>query len=148
MQTLRPVLHPPWIFGTSKASLSEEQKVAANTATRRRTGMGCACMWRASALRHNARSLSVRTHRNNERWSGNVGVKTEARKKHSKQREASNNALQSREGSSAPRKSRQEDEVTYPHHRRESRGETIERIWEEVRKRTLLPTQKRRPSEK
>ena len=81
-----------------------------------------------------------------EKLSGNAGVKKEIRKKHSRQREASNHALHSREDSVAPRKSRKEDEVTHPHHQRESRAEATERIWDEVRKRTPLPTQKRKPS--
>ena len=34
--------------------------------------------------------------------------------------------------------------VAHPHHQRETRAETTERIWEEVRKRTPLQTQKRR----
>ena len=49
-----------------------------------------------------ARSRSVRAHRMKETRSGSAGVKKEVHKKHSRQREASNNALQSRKGSSAP----------------------------------------------
>ena len=97
-----------------------------------------------------ARARSVKAHRMKEnpfKRSGNAGVKKEVgKKKHSRQHEASNHALHSREDSSAPRKPRKEHKVMHAHDRRESRAETTERIWEEVRKRTPLLTRNRKPS--
>ena len=74
-----------------------------------------------------ARSRSVRAHRMKE--------------KHS--RPPSGHVLHSPKRSPTPRK---EDTETHPHNQRETRKETTERIWEEVRKRTPLQTQKRKPS--
>ena len=88
-----------------------------------------------------ARSRSVRAHRMKEKRSGSAGARKEERKEHSRPR--SNHALHSPERSPAPRK---EDRGARPHHQRETRAETTERIWEEVRKRTPLQTQKRTPS--
>jgi len=62
-----------------------------------------------------------------EMRNGSAGARKEEHKNHTRQREASSHALHSREGSAAAR-----------------RAETTERIWEEVRKRTPLQTQKRR----
>ena len=81
-----------------------------------------------------------------ENRSGSAGLKKDVGKKHSKQRGASSHALHSREDSSTPRKPRKEGEVTHPHHERELRTETMERIWDEVRKRMAVPTQQRKPS--
>lgn len=88
-----------------------------------------------------ARSRSVRAHRMKEKRSGSAAARKEVRHKHS--RPLSSHALHSREGTPAPRK---EDKGTRPHHQHETRAETTERIWDEVRKRTPLPTQKRKPS--
>ena len=88
-----------------------------------------------------ARSRSVRAHRMKEKRSGSAGVRKEERRKHS--RPPSSHALHSPERSPAPRK---EDRGARPHQQRETRAETTERIWEEVRKRTPLQTQKRKPS--
>ena len=76
-----------------------------------------------------------------EKRSGSAGARKEERREHS--RPVSSHALHSREGSSAPRK---ENKGTHPHNQPETRKETTERIWEEVRKRTPLQTQKRNPS--
>ena len=76
-----------------------------------------------------------------EKRSGSAAARKEVRHKHS--RPLSSHALHSREGTPAPRK---EDKGTRPHHQHETRAETTERIWDEVRKRTPLPTQKRKPS--
>ena len=88
-----------------------------------------------------ARSRSVRAHRMKEKRSGSAGARKEERREHS--RPVSSHALHSREGSSAPRK---ENKGTHPHNQPETRKETTERVWEEVRKRTPLSTQKYIPS--
>ena len=84
-----------------------------------------------------ARSRSVRAHRMKETRNGSAGARKEEHKNHTRQREASSHALHSREGSSAAL-------VAHPHYQRETRAETTERIWEEVRKRTPLQTEERR----
>ena len=71
--------------------------------------------------------------------SGSAGASKEERRKHP--RPPSSHALHSPERSPAPRK---EDKATHPHQQRETRAETTERIWEEVRKRTPLQTEERR----
>ena len=88
-----------------------------------------------------ARSRSVKAHRMKEKRSGSARVRKDEGRKHS--RPLTSHALHSREGISAPRK---EDTGTHPHNQRETRKDTTERIWEEVRKRTPLSTQKRNPS--
>ena len=88
-----------------------------------------------------ARSRSVRAHRMKEKRSGSAGARKEERRKHS--RPPSGHVLHSPKRSPTPRK---EDTETHPHNQRETRKETTERIWEEVRKRTPLQTQKRNPS--
>ena len=88
-----------------------------------------------------ARSRSVKAHRMKEKRSGNAGVRKEERRTHS--RPPSSHALRSPQRSPAPRK---EDRGARPDHQRETRAETTERIWQEVRKRASLQTQKRKPS--
>ena len=88
-----------------------------------------------------ARSRSVKAHRMKEKRSGSAGARKEERRTHS--RPPSGHALHSPERSPAPRK---EDRGARSHHQRETRAETTERIWQEVRKRTPLQTQKRKPS--
>ena len=78
-----------------------------------------------------ARSRSVKAHRMKQKQSGSAAARTKVSHKHSRQRGASSHALQ-------------EHRAAHPHHQDETRAETTERIWDEVRKRTPLPTQKRK----
>ena len=88
-----------------------------------------------------ARSRSVKAHRVKEKRSGSTGVRKEERRKHS--RPPSGQALHSPKRSPAPREG---DRGTHPHNQRDTRKETTERIWEEVRKRTPLSSQNYIPS--
>ena len=88
-----------------------------------------------------ARSRSVKAHRMKEKRSGSASARKEERRAHSSP--PSSHALHSPKRSPAPRK---EEQATHPHNQREARKETTERIWEEVRKRTPLSSQKYIPS--
>ena len=84
-----------------------------------------------------ARSRSVKAHRMEEKRSGSTTARKVTRHKHSSQRNTSSRVQHSREGPPAPRQEQPQDET---------RAQTTERIWGEVRKRTPLPTHHHKPS--
>ena len=90
-----------------------------------------------------ARSRSVKAHRMEEKRRGSEDARKEGRHKHSRQRSTASHAQHSRESSSAPP---QKHRIAHQPHQDETRAETTQRIWGEVRKRTPLPTQNHRPS--